>query len=235
MKSLEEILKALAPEDSDVVKSAIQTEKDKGIDASRNKGKEVEKHLTELNRLRDFLRDDLEFDLDEDLKKQLEEARKTNGTEGNKATELEKQVTTLSKQVKTLTDQLGEKDKLANDRAEKLRVTKLTEVLRKSIGAKVHSSDYVIKGLIRDGAVKLLDDEETAVFVQGGEEVEFDKGVQEFLKKNADIVKNDQNGGGGSTGDHKTPGEKIIRRTEFEKLTPSERSAKVKEGYKLTD
>lgn len=234
-KTLEEIFTAIGADDAVVVKSAIQAEKDRGIEASRGKGKEVDKLLTELNRLRDFLRDDLEFDLDKDLKEQFEEARKDQGDDGNKKSELEKVVQQLTKKVESLTKEIGEKEKVATEKGEKLRVTKLTDVLRRSIGQKVHASDYVIKGLIRDGKVKLLEDEETAVFIENGEEVTFDKGVQNFLKANASIVVNDQTGGGGTDGNHKAPGEKVIRRSEFEKLPASEKSAKVKEGFKLTD
>jgi uncharacterized FlaG/YvyC family protein len=239
-RSLEEILKPLSDEESGVVRAAIQAEKDRGVEASRKKGQEVEKLLTEVNKFKDFLRDDMEFDLDKDLKEQLEaaEAAAAQGGEGDskKASDLEKQVKTLTKQVETLTTQLTEKEKIANEKSDRLRVTKLTEILRKSIGEKVHSSDFVIKGLIRDGTVKFADEnEDTAVFILNGTEMPFDKGVQDFLKGNPGIVKNEQAGGGGSGGDHGAPGEKVMKRSDFDKLSASERSAKARDGWKLTD
>jgi hypothetical protein len=234
-KTLQDILTAVGAEDAGTIQQAIQAEKDRGIEASRKKGEEVNKHLTELNRLRDFLSKTLEFNLDEDLVAQYEEAQKDAGQNGQKATELEKQVKTLTKQVETLTTQKAESDKVAGERAERLKTTKLTELLRKQLGTKLHAPDYVIKGLIRDGNVKLLDDEETAVFIVSGNEVPLEKGAQDFLKANPGIVKNEQVPGSNSDGSHTAPGDKVIKRAEFEKLSAVERSAKVKEGFKLTD
>ena len=54
-KSLDEILNELGA-DADVVKEALEAEKQHGIEESRKKGQDVKKFMTQANRYKDLLK-----------------------------------------------------------------------------------------------------------------------------------------------------------------------------------
>lgn len=227
---LDDILKKLTEEEKSVVTEAIEAEKSRGIDESRKKGQSVQKYMTEANRLKDILRN-AGIDPDEDIEQQIS-ALKESIKEKPKS-DLERQVLTLSKQVKILTDGMAEKTKEAETEKGKYRNTKLTQVLGQSLGEKIHASDFVIKGLIRDGKVK-LDENENPVWVDGETEIEFGKGVDSFLKQNNGIVKTTQTPGAGSSpGSGKSA--KSMARAEFDNLAPADKMAYMKDGGQINN
>jgi len=225
---LDDVLKKLNEEEKTVVNSAIEAEKTRGIDESRKKGQSVTKFMTELNRLKDVIRN-AGLDPEADVEEQIVALK--DGLKEKPKSDLERQVLTLSKQVKILTDGMAEKTKEAETEKGKYRNTKLTQVLGTSLGEKIHASDFVIKGLIRDGKVK-LDENENPVWVDGENEIEFGKGVETFLKQNNGIVKTTQTPGAGSTpGNGKSA--KTMARAEFDNLAPANKMAFMKDGGQL--
>lgn len=227
---LADVLNKLNDEEKSVVTEAIEAEKSRGIDESRKKGQSVQKYMTESNRLKDILRNS-GIDPDEDIEQQLTTLK--DGLKEKPKSDLERQVLTLSKQVKILTDGMAEKTKEAETEKGKYRNTKLTQVLGTSLGEKIHASDFVIKGLIRDGKVK-LDENENPVWVDGETETEFGKGVELFLKQNNTIVKTTQTPGTGSSpGSGKSA--KTMARAEFDSLAPADRMSFMKDGGKINN
>ena len=225
---LDDVLKKLNEEEKSVITEAIESEKSRGIDESRKKGQSVQKYMTEANRLKDILRN-AGIDPDEDIEQQLVSLKES--IKEKPKSDLERQVLTLSKQVKMLTDGMAEKTKEAEGEKNKYRNTKLTQVLGTSLGEKIHASDFVIKGLIRDGKVK-LDENENPVWVDGETETEFGKGVELFLKQNNTIVKTQQTPGTGSSpGSGKSA--KTMVRSEFDSLAPSDKMAFMRDGGQL--
>lgn len=232
MATLEEVLSKLSEEDKGVVVAAIESEKTKGIDESRKKGNEIKKHLTDLNKLKDTLKE-LELDPDGDLSEQIS-SLKTKINSGATSDEVTKQIKSLQKQVETLTGNLTEKERIAQEKSAKLARQTLTNALTKALGEKVYASEHVIANLIHSGKVKLGDDEETVLFVDGESELEFSKGVESFLKGNPGIVKNSQNPGGGSKPNNNSS-EKTMARNSFDQLNPNDKMAFVKSGGQITD
>ena len=225
---LDDVLSKLTDDEKLVVTSAIDSEKSRGIDETRKKSQSVQKYMTELNRLKDIIRNS-GLDPDEDIEEQITSLK--DGLREKPKSDLERQVLTLTKQVKFLTDGMVEKTKEAETEKGKYRNTKLTQVLGSSIGEKIHATDFVIRGLIRDGKVK-LDEDENVVWVEGENEIEFGKGVDTFLKANNTIVKTQQTPGTGSS-----PGTgrsaKTMARAEFDNLGPADKISYMKDGGQI--
>ena len=223
-----EVLAKLSSDDERaVVTAAIAAETQKGIDAARKKGAEVSRWMTEANTLRDQLKA-AEIDPAGDITEQIAAIREKAGTKPK--SDLEKQVVTLSKTIEQITKQLKEKEAAAIESADRYKSTRLKQELSRAIGDKVHAADFVIDGLIRAGTVT-LNENDTVTWKDGEDEIDFGKGVDQFLKSNPTIVKNAQKPGAGSSG---SPGGsvKTMQRADFEALAPVDRMKFIKDGGK---
>lgn len=206
-KSLEDIKKALEATDggADLVKAleAHVSGLEDSIKAEKEKGTtEVKKRNSEAEGLRKFkkaMTDKLGFDPDEhelddfvaDIVDRLKE-EKPDPKKDPQYKSLQKQVDKLTK---TLETERQEKEDLRSRNQRSLMRSKLTKAFdNKAIGA-----DLLADNLINSGKVKVDDDGETVVFVNGDETIEFDKGIEDVLKNRQDLAKNGQKPGGGSS------------------------------------
>jgi hypothetical protein len=212
--------------DKDIVHGLIETEKQKGIEASRKKGEEVKKHLTDANHLRDTIKA-LGVDPDGDLETQISDIKGKLTGKAGKETELEKTV-------KTLQTRLDKKDKEAAEKETKYRNLRVSERLVKAIGDKVHASEYVIKNLIQDGKVSLNDNDEV-IWKDAAGDLDFEKGVDSFIKSNPSIVKNQQAAGSGSTGGTGKPPGKTMPKDAWLNMPAKERAKFINDGGQYTD
>jgi len=232
-KSLDEILNELGA-DADVVKEALEAEKQHGIEESRKKGQDVKKFMTQANRYKDLLKT-IELDPDaEDIQDQLV----TKVSSGKaKTSELDKQLSEMQKQIKSLKQVAEDNAKIAQEKTQRYQRAKLTEVLKSQIGDKIYAADQVIKNMILEGTVKLADDDETVSYVQDGEEVNLKKGLDSFLKANPSIVKNTQTPGSGSSATKKMPSN-AMSKSDWDKLPdkgPGSRMDFLLKGGTITD
>lgn len=69
--------------------------------------------------------------------------------------------------------------------------------LNEAIGGKLTGAKYVIKDLIREGSVKIIDG--SVMFVNGDDYIMFDDGVKTVMANNEDLIINDQIAGVGSS------------------------------------
>jgi hypothetical protein len=221
------VLAKLTEEERAVIQASIDAEKSTGIEAARKKGDEIKRWMTAANALKDSLKA-AELDPDSDIAEQIAALREKSGTKPK--SDLEKQVVTLSKQIELVNRQLAEKETAAQASAEKYKLTRLKQELGKTLSEKVHASDFVIDGLIRGGTVT-LNENDTVVWKDGESEIDFGKGVDQFLKSNPAIVRNTQNPGSGSGGGAGGSA-KTIARAEFEQLAPADQMKFVKDGGK---
>ena len=232
-KSLDEVLAALG-EDADVVKEALEAEKQRGIEESRKKGQDVKKFMTQVNKYKDLLKT-VELDPEaEDLQDQL--AAKVTGSK-SQTTELDRQLNDMRKQIKTLTQVAEDNARIAADKTERFERAKLTEVLKSKVADKIYAADQVIKNWILEKAVKLADDGETVSFVKDGEEIDLIKGLESFLKANPSIVKNIQTPGSGSAASKKMV-QNTMTRADWDKLPdkgPGSRGDFLLKGGKIED
>lgn len=112
-----------------------------------------------------------------------------------------KQEKTIIDQTKSEKDQLIERikrleaeDAERKTQSEKIKreneINTIKNKLTETIGDKLKGSKYIIKDLINEGHVKLVDGE--VMFVNGDEVMLYDKGIQSVLEANADLVVNNQ-------------------------------------------
>lgn len=226
---LDDVLKDLPEDKRQAITEAFEAEKQRGIEESRKKGGDAKKLLTERNALKDRLKD-LGLDPDaDDLQDRISEYKeKLSGKKG------EADNAEWIRKIKTLEEKISVKEKRETELAQKLERKTLTDHLRRAIGERVHASDYVIAGLIRDGKVKLSDDGETPIFLNdSGEEMDFKSGAEWFIKANPSIAINKQAGGGGSGNSGKSGG-KSMPQSEWEKMEPIARAKFINGGGVLT-
>jgi hypothetical protein len=212
-------------EGQDFVNGLIQAEKDKAITETGKKGKELKAMVTERNKLRDLIRGNFNIDPEsEDLESNLSELKEKLQKAGNEA--IEKLNKSWEKKFSDLTKTLEAKDaeKLALET--KLDNSKITDILGKAMGDKFNGKSLAIRDLIRDKKVKLTEDKNDVVFVNGDEELELAKGLDKFAKDNQDLVRNIQNpgSGGGSKIITNSKGEKTMTYEDWLAMPPKERA-----------
>lgn len=227
-------------DEQDFVSGLIEAEKNLGITESRKKNKEAQTVRAELNRLRDLLKANLELDpegeLEEQitaLKEKLQKSSKTSDDDGKSNAEIEK----LRKEMKAMTDRFQkqiDEEKTAKEAVQqRLRNSKIKEVLDKAMGDVFIGKELVIKDFIREGKVKLTDDE-NVVFVDGDDEIELTKGIDLFRKNNSDLVRNNQvpGSGGSPKVDVGKKGNKISQE-QYESLSLEDQKSFFSNGGKL--
>jgi hypothetical protein len=230
MATLDEVLKELSEEKADVIRTAIEAERQKGISESQKKSGEIKKRMTNENVLRDYYKE-LGVDPDADMAEQIAilKSKLSAASKGEN-----EKISQLEKAIATLTKKNAEAEQLAEQRRIKFSNAKITEVLTKKIGEKIYASEYVIPNLISSGSVKLTDDEQSVVFINNGLPVELDSGIDGFLKANPGIVRNTQRPGSGGAPGSGDPGKKQMIQSEWEKLEPKARAEYIKSGGVLT-
>jgi len=194
--TLQELLVEIGEEKAVLVKEAIEAEQLKGIAKAKENNGKLSKATTELIRLKGIV-ENVGLDLDGDTDQQIEDLKqRLTAAAGKKKGEPDPEVAKLGKELASLKKLLADKDAEATEAKQKLTNAKLTERLTKALGDKVVAHDYVIKDLIRNGQVKLVDD--AVLWVDGEEETDFDKGVEKFVKANPTLLKNTQKPGSGA-------------------------------------
>lgn len=156
----------------------INAEKSVGIEATHKKNKENEA-LRKFKKAVEALGFNGSDDELDSFTANLLESKKDKSSDS-----LTLQV--LQKQIKTLTDNL-ESEKTKSKR------TILSEKLNKALSDKIYGADFVIKTLINEGEVDLVDNK--IVFKNGDSIEEFDTGIKKFLETNKSIVKTNQTAG----------------------------------------
>jgi hypothetical protein len=217
-KTLEEVVAGLPEEDRGVVGAAIEAVKSEGLKKYGEARGEVARLLDKYKPLEKALREAGLDPSDQSMAELLKNARSS----GEHSSELEKTV-------KALQGKLGEIEKVSQERAERLRQKTLTEKLGSALGPHLieGASEYVISGLIHRGAVRLADDGETVVFVEGGAEQEFSEGVEAWKSKNKGLLKNRQAPGGGSSGGRgggSVSDRPHLAKSEWDRLSPKDRA-----------
>jgi len=121
-----------------------------------------------------------------------------------------------------------EQNRLKAENEKNIITSKLTE----AIGNRLKGSKYIIKDLIRENKVTLVDGE--VMFVEGDDVVLFDKGVESVLESNADLVVNKQNAGISTTktidNDKKSSG---LTLEQINKMSPDELKIHMSEIKKI--
>jgi hypothetical protein len=189
------------------------------------KDREVLKYKSSIKKL--GYNKDEHGELDTFISAMLETKNKANETDNAKGekTELEKRLALLEA---TLTETKKASQKLADDNKNKTLSSKLEAELSK----KLKGSNYIIKDLIRDGKVDLVDGD--VVFKNGDEVVLFKDGIEQIIKDNDDLVILDQNRGG-DTKNIKTNNKASLSLTSINKLTPEEIKSKLSDIKKLAN
>lgn len=229
-KNLEDVIKALPAEDAEAVSTALSTvkaeveaEKTKGINSYKDAKSETNRLLNKFKPIEKALQE-AGLDLNDEG---LADAIKAAKSNQSGKSELEKSLATLQRQVKDLTESNAEKEKQAQESAAKLRQKMISEKLTKAFDGKLIDgvTDYIIRTMTLDGKVRVTDDD-GIVFVENGEEISFDKGLENWMKTNKPLLRNTQKSGGGSSGGRgeRQPESPTMTTEEFKKLPTKEQA-----------
>ena len=191
--TLEELERSLTdsknPQATDIlefIRSAVENEKQTGITLKRKANSEAQnlrRWKTKLEEL-GYDGDDPEA-IAEWLKQKAPPVK-----EGEPNPEIEKLRREFKKAQDALAEKTAEASKVKATSDSRAIKAKLTEALRD----KVYGHDLLADTLISSGRVKLADDE-SVVFVNGEDELDFEKGVKRLLESRPDLLKNTQTPG----------------------------------------
>jgi hypothetical protein len=207
---LQEILTEVGEEKAAVIQAAITAEKKLGIATSSKKGAENTKLIAEIAKYKDALREAAGIeDFGDDPVTKIKESiaalravKPNNATEGDALKALEQKLLKQQKESEARFQAIiAEKDKATEQAQTKFKNAKITSQLSDAMSGKIRGHDYVIKDLIREGKVR-LDENEQAVFVGQDETETIDskKWLESFTKERSDLVISQQIPGGGSAG-----------------------------------
>ncbi|MBE3142023.1 MAG: hypothetical protein IMZ53_15725 [Thermoplasmata archaeon] len=248
--SFEEILAEVGEEKAAVITAHVESlklaERKIGIDASKKKGAENTKLIAETARLKDAIREaagieDFGDDPAETIRQSiaaLKTVKPNNAAEGDAIKVLE---TKFQKQMADMkngfTTQLAEKDKATEQAQTKFRNAKITSQLSEAMNGKFKAHDLAIKDWIREGKVK-LDENDQVVFTGQDETETIDtkKYLESFAKERSDLVISQQIPGGGSAGNRVDVSRiKQISMDQFTQLSIPDQSAFMKGGGKILE
>jgi len=223
---LQDVVSSLTDEQKNVVLSAIEAEKTRGIDESRRKGAEAAKLRKEAEAYRTAIKNTFEVDVSnvDELPGVLSKF-KTSTMDNSQYVPV--------KDFEFLKKQIAEEKALREASNRELRNSKTAEKLSKVIGDTFHASDYLIKDLIANERVRLTESGDV-VFVDGDEEIEAVKGIEKLKKSRPDLVKNISKPGSGGAGGKENKGSKTISESEFMAMDGRTRAAKMAEGYTIS-
>jgi len=205
LKELAEKYKITEEEIAEVEKAnaaLVQAEKDRGISESRKKNKEAVEAKTAFGQLKDYLKN-LGVDPEGDLEAQAA-AIKEKVSKAEQTPVKDDAMESFKRETKNMIDGLKktieEKERAAKEAETKFRNSKTSEILSKHMADTFIGHDLIIEKFIRDGKVKLADDNTTVLFVEGDEELDLAKGLESFKKTRSDLVRNVQAAGSGGSG-----------------------------------
>lgn len=249
--NFEEILAEVGEEKAAVITAHVESvklaEKKIGIDASKKKGAENTKLISENARLKDAIREaagieDFGDDPAETIRQSIAALKtgkpdKTTDIDAIKASLVAEIKAGNKKEIDALKAQIAEKEKAAEQAQTKFRNAKITSQLSDVMNGKIRGHDFVIKDWIREGRVK-LDENEKVVFVGADETDTIDskKFLESFTKERSDLVISQQVPGGGSAGSRVDVSKvKQVTMEQFSKLSIPEQNAFMKGGGKVLE
>lgn len=194
------------------------------------KTSEISRLIGKVNALKDSIRI-LEVDPDDSLltDRIAELGKKLKGNQASDGT-----ISALQKQVEKLTADYEAKAKKAQEME---RSTALSE-LSKTLSGRVLNHDSEAFRLVHEGRVRFSEALGKVVFVKGEDEIDLSVGVDEHIKARPEIAINDQIKGSGTPpakGSGSDQSHKTISLSEFERLSPRDRAAKIADGYTPVD
>lgn len=234
-KSLEELVKALEAhepvkaivpdvntfftEQQKTWEQKVETEKQKGISAKNKVNQEAEN----LRKYKIALEENFGFNPEEDdletFTKDLSDTIKSikSGKTGDEVKlspefkEMQKQLNKLTKEFQKTTGELEterkEKLELKTKTVQNTIRAKLLEAFKDEKGeSKIYAPDIVTENLITSGKVKMDEESNAIVFVNGSDTVDFEDGIKGFLETRKDLIRNKQVGGSGSGGNNSQGG-----------------------------
>lgn len=195
----DEVIAKLSDDEKQIVSSHIyevqNVERQKGIDGTKKAREEVNRLLARYKPLEQQLVEagiDTDQPIADQIKKVVGDKSSSQGDEfTKKLAALERKIAEKDKREQELTQQNAEKDRRISN-------AKLTDALSKAFGGKIRAQEYVIRDMINGNKVKISDDGETVVFVDGDAEVDFAAGVDRFKASNPDLIINQPNPGSGN-------------------------------------
>jgi hypothetical protein len=248
--NFDEILAEVGDEKAAIITAHVDSvklaERKIGIDFSKKKGAENTKLISENARLKDAIREaagieDFGDDPAETIKEKiaaLKTVKPNNAAEGDAIKKMEDSFKKQLNDLKTtFSTQIAEKEKAAEQAQTKFRNAKITSQLSEAMNGKIRGHDFVIKDWIREGKVK-LDENEQIVFVgqDENETIDSKKFLESFTKERSDLVVSQQIPGGGSAGNRVDVNKiKQVSMDQFTKLSIPDQNSFMKAGGKVID
>jgi len=186
---LQEVLSSIENEETkEAIISLVEAEKEKGISSYRKKDSEV---LKLKNTLKELGYDHEKYsnvdEFIEDTKKVKDKVSKSSLT-----------IAQLNDKLNDITSQLDSEREAAANAKRLAKENKLTAELTKNIGKDFIGSEYLIKDLISEGRVDLVNNE--VVFKEGDDIITFDKGLVDLKEKNKGMLRTNIKSGTGDVG-----------------------------------
>ena len=186
---LQEVLSSIENEETkEAIISLVEAEKEKGISSYRKKDSEV---LKLKNTLKELGYDHEKYsnvdEFIEDTKKVKDKVSKSSLT-----------IAQLNDKLNDITSQLDSEREAAANAKRLAKENKLTAELTKNIGKDFIGSEYLIKDLISEGRVDLVNNE--VVFKEGDDIITFDKGLVYLKEKNKGMLRTNIKSGTGDVG-----------------------------------
>jgi hypothetical protein len=200
-----------------------ETEKSQANSEARNRREQVKKLKAVLAKLGYQEGEDVDT-FAETLSEKLGSAHQgvtPSGEESDVAKELAKLRRDFDKTRKELEKERQASSEIKAKAAQKTIRSKLADALRD----KVLAHDLLADSLISKGQVKLDDDDESVVFIDGEDTVDFDTGVKKLLESRSDILRNQQTPGSRTTARNAGPTGAKYSRQQLESMSQAEIAA----------
>ena len=236
MKTIEDVKSALTKLDDgqdlyEVVSNAILQERNKGKGLVTEVQRKVDAYLGGLKTL-GF--DPQTGDLDGftgEIKGRLENGKDA----GKKLTDTEKRLLEMEKTISSLGNKYSESEEKARKYKQSRDNAVIKDALLSKLKGKIYSAEIHAKDIIREGLAVLDEDGQTVLWKNGDDNTDLSKGLQTYMDSHKDDIVNAQKGGGGGSASSGEPSGKLMNRSAFMQLSPSERVVFTKEGGKLND
>ena len=108
-------------------------------------------------------------------------------------------INSLNEKISDLTEKFSTSQREQQEAVTMATTESLSSKLTGSLGDKLYGADYVIDSLLRNGDVKKVDDR--ATWSIDGTELDYDQGLEKFIKQSGDILKSTKTNGTGTPGD----------------------------------
>lgn len=234
-KTLEDVKAILKKDaDGDELYEAVST----AILHERNMGKGLVKDVqikfdNVLGQLKTIGFDPANSDVETFTRNVKEKIEKIPAVE-KKSKESDTELSELRRLTDALQKDLVKEKEIRTQKETKLKTQTLQSILTPKLAGKIYSADVRVKDLIREGTVELSDDDKV-MFKVGNELVDLDKGLITYFETNkAELINTQKPGPGGGPSKGTAP-TKILTRTEFDALTPTDAMKFIKEGGKAID